>query len=71
MPHKENPVTCAAILAATSRIPALVSTVLSAISGEYQRSLGPWQSEWETLPEIVRLTAGARTSSLHCFRVSW
>jgi hypothetical protein len=47
MPHKENPVTCAAILAATSRIPALVSTVLSAISGEYQRSLGPWQSEWK------------------------
>jgi 3-carboxy-cis,cis-muconate cycloisomerase len=59
MPHKQNPVACAAILAATSRVPPLVSTILSAASGEYQRSLGPWQSEWETLPEIVRLTAGA------------
>jgi 3-carboxy-cis,cis-muconate cycloisomerase len=58
MPHKQNPVASAAILASSSRVPALVSTVLSAMSGEYQRSLGAWQSEWEVLPEIVRLTAG-------------
>jgi 3-carboxy-cis,cis-muconate cycloisomerase len=58
MPHKQNPVASAAILASASRIPALVSTVLSAMSGEYQRSLGAWQSEWETVPEIMRLTAG-------------
>ena len=59
MPHKQNPVACAAILASTSRVPPLVSTILSSLSGEYHRSLGPWQSEWETLPEIVRLSAGA------------
>jgi len=59
MPHKQNPVACAGVLAAAARVPPLVSTVLSSASGEYQRSLGPWQSEWETLPEIVRLTAGA------------
>ena len=59
MPHKQNPVACAAVLAATSRVPPLVGSIFSAVSGEYQRSLGPWQSEWETLPEIVRLTAGA------------
>ena len=59
MPHKQNPVACAAILASTSRVPPLVTTILSGLSGEYHRSLGPWQSEWETLPEIVRLTAGA------------
>jgi 3-carboxy-cis,cis-muconate cycloisomerase len=58
MPHKQNPVASAAILASASRVPALVSTVLSAMSGEYQRSLGAWQSEWEVVPEIVRLTAG-------------
>jgi 3-carboxy-cis,cis-muconate cycloisomerase len=39
-------------------VPPLVSNVLSGISGEYQRSLGAWQSEWEVVPEIVRLTAG-------------
>jgi len=59
MPHKQNPVACAAILAATSRVPALVGTILSGLSGEYQRTLGCWQSEWETVPEIVGLTAGA------------
>jgi len=59
MPQKQNPVACAAILATTLRVPGLVGTVLSGMEGEYQRSLGPWQSEWETVPEIVRLTAGA------------
>ena len=58
MPHKQNPVASAAILAATSRVPALLSNVLAGLSGEYQRSLGAWQSEWEVVPEIVRLTAG-------------
>jgi 3-carboxy-cis,cis-muconate cycloisomerase len=58
MPHKQNPVASAAILASAVRVPALVSTVLTGLSGEYQRSLGAWQSEWEVLPEIVRLTAG-------------
>jgi 3-carboxy-cis,cis-muconate cycloisomerase len=47
------------MLAATTRVPPLVGSVLAGLSGEYQRSLGPWQSEWETIPEIVRLTAGA------------
>src|SRR6266404_1681002 len=32
MPHKQNPVASAAILAATMRVPALVSTVLGALS---------------------------------------
>jgi 3-carboxy-cis,cis-muconate cycloisomerase len=59
MPHKQNPVACAAILATTSRVPPLVATILSSLPGEYQRSLGSWQSEWETVPEIVRLAAGA------------
>ena len=59
MPHKQNPLACAAILASTSRVPPLVATILAALSGEFQRSLGPWQSEWETVPQIVRLTAGA------------
>lgn len=59
MPHKQNPVSCAAILATTLRVPVLVSAVFSGITGEYQRSLGPWQSEWETVPEIARLAAGA------------
>lgn len=59
MPHKRNPVTCAVVLAAATRVPGLVGTMLSAMPQEYQRGLGEWHAEWETLPEILRLTGGA------------
>jgi 3-carboxy-cis,cis-muconate cycloisomerase len=59
MPHKRNPVTSAVVLSAAARVPALVSTMLTAMVQEQERGLGGWHAEWETLPDIVRLTAGA------------
>lgn len=59
MPHKRNPVGCAVALTAASRVPALVSTMLSAMVQEHERALGGWQAQWDTLPEIMRLAAGA------------
>jgi len=59
MPHKRNPVSSAVILAAALRLPALVATMLVSIVQEHERGLGGWHAEWETLPEIFRLTAGA------------
>lgn len=59
LPHKRNPVTCAVVLAACTRVPGLVSTMLSAMPQEHQRGLGGWPGEWETLPQIVRLAGGA------------
>jgi 3-carboxy-cis,cis-muconate cycloisomerase len=59
MPHKRNPVGCAAILAAAVRVPGLVSTMLAAMGHEHERGLGNWHAEWDTLPEIVCLAAGA------------
>jgi 3-carboxy-cis,cis-muconate cycloisomerase len=59
MPHKRNPVTCAVVVSAAARVPPLVSTMLAAMVQEQERGLGGWHAEWETLPEIVRLTAGA------------
>jgi 3-carboxy-cis,cis-muconate cycloisomerase len=59
MPHKRNPVACAAILSAVIRVPGLVSTMLSAMIQEEERGLGVWHAEWETLPEIVSLAGGA------------
>ena len=59
MPHKRNPVSCSAVLAAATRMPGLVGTMLSAMPQEQQRGLGGWQAEWETLPEILRLSGGA------------
>jgi 3-carboxy-cis,cis-muconate cycloisomerase len=59
MPHKRNPVGCAAALTASLRVPSLVATMLAAMVQEHERALGGWQAEWETLPEIARLCAGA------------
>ena len=61
MPHKRNPVGCAAVLTASTRVPALVSTMLSAMVNEHERALGGWQAEWDTLPEIAELTGAALT----------
>src|SRR5271157_2656004 len=59
MPHKRNPVSAAIVLSAATRVPGLVSTMLSAMVQEDERGLGDWHAEWETLPQIFRLTAGA------------
>ena len=59
MPHKRNPVACSAILSAATRVPGLASTLFSAMLQENERGLGGWQAEWETLPEMLHLTAGA------------
>jgi len=64
MPHKRNPVGCAAVLAAATRVPGLVSTMLSAAVQEHERGLGGWQAEWEVLPEICELAVGALSHTL-------
>src|ERR1700723_1335766 len=59
LPHKRNPVGSAVVLAAAIRVPALVSTMLTAMVQEHERGLGGWHAEGETLPEICQLTGGA------------
>jgi len=59
MPHKRNPVSLAVVLSAAVRAPGLASTLLSAMVQEQERGLGGWHAEWETLPELCRITAGA------------
>jgi 3-carboxy-cis,cis-muconate cycloisomerase len=59
MPHKRNPVGSAVALAAAARVPGLVGSFLGAMAQEHQRGLGGWQAEWELLPELVSVFAGA------------
>jgi len=65
LPQKQNPVGCAVTLAAAIRVPPLVSTILAAMPQEHERGLGGWHAEWETLPEIFELTAGALAAMRH------
>ncbi|CAG4890184.1 3-carboxy-cis,cis-muconate cycloisomerase [Paraburkholderia saeva] len=59
MPHKRNPVGCAAVLTAAARAPGLVATVLGGMVQEHERALGGWQAEWDALPDLARLAGGA------------
>jgi 3-carboxy-cis,cis-muconate cycloisomerase len=59
MPHKRNPVMAAVALAAAARAPGLVATLLSSMVQEHERGLGGWHAEWQTLPELCALAAGA------------
>jgi 3-carboxy-cis,cis-muconate cycloisomerase len=58
MPHKRNPVGCVAILANAARVPSLVSTMLSSMLQDHERAMGLWHAEWDTISDIVQLTAG-------------
>lgn len=59
MPHKRNPVTGAVVLAAATRAPQLVATLLAGMNQQHERGLGGWHAEWVALPELAQLTAGA------------
>jgi 3-carboxy-cis,cis-muconate cycloisomerase len=56
LPHKHNPVGCAAALACANRIPGLVAAFLSAMVQEHERGLGNWQAEWPVVSSVVQST---------------
>jgi 3-carboxy-cis,cis-muconate cycloisomerase len=59
MPHKRNPVACLQALAAATRVPGLMATLLSGAVGEHERALGGWQAELVTIPELVDAAGSA------------
>lgn len=65
LPHKRNPVSAAIALSAAIRVPNLVATMLAAAVQEHERGLGNWPAEWESLPQILLLAAGALDATAH------
>lgn len=59
LPHKRNPVASSIALTAALRAPGLVATMLAAAVQEHERGLGNWPAEWDVLPELCELAAGA------------
>jgi 3-carboxy-cis,cis-muconate cycloisomerase len=59
MPHKRNPVAAATALAAAAMAPNLAATIFAAQVQDHERSAGPWQAEWPTLPMLLLVTSGA------------
>jgi 3-carboxy-cis,cis-muconate cycloisomerase len=63
MPHKRNPVHCAAILTQATLLPGLLGVLASALPQEHERALGGWQSEWQAMPQILQGTESALQQS--------
>ncbi len=59
MPHKHNPVGCAALIAIHTKMPGLAATMLHAMPQEHERGLGLWQAEWDVIPEAFCLTSAS------------
>ena len=59
MPQKHNPVSAAVALSAALRASGLVGSLLAAMPQEHERGVGGWQVEWDTLPDLIDVTAGA------------
>jgi 3-carboxy-cis,cis-muconate cycloisomerase len=59
MPNKQNPSSCAIALAAANRTPGLVSSFLTGMVQEHERSVGGWQSEWPTIAATIEATGSA------------
>jgi 3-carboxy-cis,cis-muconate cycloisomerase len=59
MPQKRNPIGCAYILSCTAVVRQHVAALLDAMAADHERSTGPWEIEWISLPEAFCLTSGA------------
>ncbi len=59
LPHKRNPAAAVSAMAAARRAHALVPVLLAGLVAEHERAVGAWQSEWESLSELLALTGGA------------
>ncbi|MGB6191499.1 MAG: lyase family protein [Terracidiphilus sp.] len=72
MPHKHNPVGCAALIAIHAKMPGLSATMLQGMQQEHERGLGLWQAEWGAIPEAFRLASASvsyATEVIHGLKV--
>jgi 3-carboxy-cis,cis-muconate cycloisomerase len=59
MPQKRNPISCAYIHSCAAVVRQHVAALLEAMAADHERSTGPWEIEWISLPEVFCLTSGA------------
>lgn len=63
MPHKRNPSGCAVVLAAATRLPGIVASVLAGSVHEHERAVGGWQAEGAAVADAVQ-SAGSAVCAL-------
>jgi len=68
MPQKRNPIVSEALIAIARIARQDVALALDAMGHDHERATGPWHVEWEYLPELCVLAAGALRQALDLFR---
>ena len=63
MPQKRNPISCLYIHANISVARQHAAALMDAMVADHERSTGPWEIEWVSLPEIFCLISGALKQS--------
>lgn len=63
MPQKRNPIASCYIHAAISVVRQHAAALMDAMVADHERSTGPWEIEWISLPETFCLMAGALKQS--------
>jgi 3-carboxy-cis,cis-muconate cycloisomerase len=58
MPQKRNPISCLYIHSTAALVRQHVAALLEAAVADHERSTGPWEIEWISLPEIFLLASG-------------
>lgn len=56
MPQKRNPIGCAYICAMASSVRSMSVGLQEAVVADFERSTGPWETEWILLPQVCCLT---------------
>jgi 3-carboxy-cis,cis-muconate cycloisomerase len=59
MPQKRNPISSLYIHSTVALVRQHVAALLEAAVADHERSTGPWEIEWISLPEIFLLASGA------------
>jgi 3-carboxy-cis,cis-muconate cycloisomerase len=65
MPQKRNPIASLYIHSTAAVVRQHVAALLEAAVADHERSTGPWEIEWISLPEIFLLTSGALSQTKH------
>ncbi|MEV5486367.1 MULTISPECIES: class-II fumarase/aspartase family protein [Streptomyces] len=59
MPQKANPIDSEAVIGMATTSGALSSALYRIMEAGHERAAGEWQAEWQVLPQLIALAAGA------------
>jgi len=68
MPQKRNPIRSEVVVGMSIVASALAGAVGRTMVVPHERAAGEWQAEWQLLPEVASLAAGALSNSSHVAR---